>query len=144
MDGRAFYRAMVHKIENLRPEGNSSREWSSGMYPVLYGVGIDAGFEVNCKPFDYNGARVGDREIQNIDFMYFPKIFEPKGYIYYHPTVLVEHENNRDLSSKQGDFWKVCLFTSPLRVFIGYCSGKAIAIDHANKLCEYYLKYRMK
>ena len=76
--------------------------------------------------------------------MYFPKIFEPKGYIYYHPTVLVEHENNRDLSSKQGDFWKVCLFTSPLRVFIGYCSGKAIAIDHANKLCEYYLKYRMK
>jgi hypothetical protein len=117
MDAKAFAHKLVEKVMLLQPQGYGA-QWTSGMYPVLYEIGFEGGFYVHCKPFDYKGTHVGDRELHRIDFMYFPKVFDPDGYIYYPPAAVIEHENNWDYCSKRDDFWKMCIFTSPLRVFI--------------------------
>jgi hypothetical protein len=126
----------------LKPHGYW-KEWTSGMYPVLYEIGAEAGFYVHCKPFEYNGKRVGDRELQYVDFMYFPNRPDPDQYIYYQLAVVIEHENNWDYFSKREDFWKVCLFVARLRIFLGYCGNKAAAEMQAKQLTEFYHQHAM-
>ena len=40
------------------------------------------------------------------------------------PAVVIEHENDYPYNAKFHDFWKLCLFAAPLRVFIGYCKTR--------------------
>jgi hypothetical protein len=76
--------------------------------------------------------------------MYFPKIFDPDGYIHYPPAVVIEHENNWDYYSKRDDYWKMCLFTSQLRVFMGYCANETTARDQGRQLAKLYSDHDMK
>jgi hypothetical protein len=143
MNADQFRLAFARKMAALKPQGDSSREWTSGIYPVLYEVGTEAGLDVNCKPFEHKGQPVGNRELLLVDFMYFPHRLDTDGYIYYQPIVVIKHENNWDYCSKRDDFWKVCLFASRLRVFIGYCSTKAEAEKQAKELTEFYQRHEL-
>lgn len=143
MDATTFAHNLVEKIALLQPKGYGA-QWTSGMYPVLYEIGIENNFFVQCKPFDYRGARVGDKELLTIDFMYLPNTFDPDGYIHYPPVVVIEHENNWDYWSKREDFWKMCLITSQLRVFMGYCANEATAREQGRQLAKLYSDHDMK
>jgi hypothetical protein len=113
------------------------------MYPLLYEVGIEAGFEVNCQPFSYKGSLVGWQELQEIDFWYLPREYESDGWhIFRQAAVLIEHENACDFNSKREDFLKLCMFASKLRVFMGYCHKEAEADEHARMLMSFYDEHK--
>jgi len=143
VDANAFYQSLVQKCTTHQPEGYGA-VYTRAIYQVLYEIGIDAGFCVNCKPFEHLASPVGDREVMTIDFMYFAQKFAPDGYTYSPPEVVIEHENEWEFQPKLDDFWKATLFISPLRVFIGYAKDKDTAVEHAARLTEAYREYGMR
>ena len=77
MNAREFANELVERMIARKPAG-MGKTWTTAVYPVLYEVGYKAGFCVTCKPFDYDDQsggklqRVGDGEICDVDFMFFP------------------------------------------------------------------------
>jgi hypothetical protein len=138
-----FVCAVVDKARLLQPKGYG-KQWTVAMYPLLYEVGQDAGFEVNCHPFEHNGISVGYGEYHNIDFWFSERNYDTDGYIYRNAAVLVEHENNWDFESKRYDFLKLCMFIANLRVFMGYCERREQAEEQAKRLVDYYNDHELK
>jgi hypothetical protein len=144
MNSIDFVTSFDRKMKALQPTG-WSKQWSEGMYQVLYQVGREAGFWPCCHPFEYEGERVGEREINNMDFMYFPgRPYEPTGDFSWQPDVVIEHENTWSWEGKIDDFWKLCFYLAPLRIFIGYTQSESEARDTAKRLTEFYNARRFR
>jgi hypothetical protein len=139
MNTKQFLAALRQNIGTPEPDVYG-KKWTDFIYPILYQIGVDAGFSVDCKKFTYKGKDKGNGERFGFDFMYTPSD-NPEG----PPAVVIEHENCWDYPGKEHDFSKLCLVVAPLRIFIGYCGeNKSDAVKHADKLRMLYSSRGMR
>jgi hypothetical protein len=143
MTAADFLSGLFGKLQGVRSVG-AGKQLTELMYPILYEIGREAGYEVNCKPFEYRGESVGYKELSDIDFMFQLPHYDADGWIRFLPDVVFEHENALDFPAKRADFAKACFCVAPLRVFVGYCKTKAEAEEQAEQLARHYSDHKWR
>jgi hypothetical protein len=141
MKAEEFLERITRVLRTSPPQEVEGAQWTAEMARVLRNVGEGAGLKVCSK----DGQSAGWGEYR-LDFTYWPDKLEPiegrsEPGIYFPPLVVIEHENGLTFREKVDDFFKVCLYASPLRVFIGYSRAKLGTHspgDEADRLVRFY------
>ena len=112
--------------------------WTNKIFHILDAIGKEWGYDVGCHPFTYEGNKLGNKEYLLLDCVYRPTTESDDGYLWEQPKVVIEHENEERYEAKKEDFYKLCLFAVPLRVFIGYCLSTEKLNLQMSKMIAFY------
>ena len=144
MNANQFHTQFTNRTRGLWSKYRGESEWTMLMLPVIWSIGTEAGYQVNCDWFftcvDGLPVCVGEGEFDYWDCLYHSG--SPST-----PVVLIEHENKHRGKDPDKDFRK--LLTKPgldsvvssvshLRVYIGYGKDSKCSLSDGERFCKLY------
>ena len=158
MKARTFRDDFNELARSLRAETQDEDEWTRLVTGALASIARKHDYHARSKGFgkgkwdwtEHDGHLVMTGEFKWIDVAYFSRELryatarvEKRREIlarkrHWKPLAFIEHENEATEEKAIEDFWKVCLFAVPLRVFIGYGTNAQHAEEIGAKLQSCY------